>query len=72
MKDKKGRTEDEVPEDTEKPKKTDMIDDLLGGLSSDMEKMGVNTVAKGHCAACSKCIAGKVKTVTGISRLMYR
>lgn len=40
--------------------KTDTIDDLLGGLSSDLEKIGVRTTAKGHCAACNKCIVGKV------------
>lgn len=41
-------------------KNVDAIDDLLGSLSSDMEKMGVQTAAKGHCASCDKCIAGKV------------
>lgn len=38
----------------------DSIDNLLGTLSSDMEKMGVRTTAKGHCAACGKSITGKV------------
>lgn len=46
-------------------KKTDTIDDLLGGLSSDLEKIGVRTVAKGHCAACNKCIVGKMITALG-------
>lgn len=41
-------------------KNIDTIDNLLGTLSSDMEKMGVRTTAKGHCASCGKCIAGKV------------
>ncbi|XP_041087863.1 paxillin-like [Polyodon spathula] len=36
------------------------IDALLGDLSSDMEKMGVRTSAKGQCASCGKCIVGKV------------
>lgn len=40
--------------------KTDIIDDLLGGLSSDLEKIGVQTTAKGNCASCKKCIVGKV------------
>lgn len=40
--------------------KVDAIDDLLGGLSSDLEKIGVRTVATGHCASCGKCIVGKV------------
>lgn len=41
-------------------KNVDAIDNLLGTLSSDMEKMGVRTTAKGHCAACEKSITGKV------------
>uniref|UniRef100_A0A8C7ISJ5 Leupaxin n=1 Tax=Oncorhynchus kisutch TaxID=8019 RepID=A0A8C7ISJ5_ONCKI len=45
--------------------KTDTIDDLLGGLSSDMEKMGVHTMAKGHCASCGKVIVGKMITALG-------
>ncbi|KAK5616238.1 hypothetical protein CRENBAI_015146 [Crenichthys baileyi] len=44
---------------------TDSIDDLLGGLSSDLEKIGVRTTAKGHCAACNKCIVGKMITALG-------
>nr|XP_020462706.1 leupaxin-like [Monopterus albus] len=46
-------------------KKTDTIDDLLGGLSSDLEKIGVRTIAKGHCASCNKCIVGKMITALG-------
>uniref|UniRef100_A0A671KUB0 Leupaxin-like n=1 Tax=Sinocyclocheilus anshuiensis TaxID=1608454 RepID=A0A671KUB0_9TELE len=46
-------------------KNVDAIDDLLGSLSSDMEKMGVRTAAKGHCASCGKCIAGKMITALG-------
>lgn len=42
-------------------KKKDLIDDLLGGLSSDLEKIGVRTTAKGHCASCNKVIVGKVQ-----------
>lgn len=45
-------------------KKTDAIDDLLGGLSSDLEKIGVRTTAKGHCAFCNKSIVGKVGLTT--------
>lgn len=45
-------------------RKTDTIDDLLGGLSSDLEKIGVDTAAKGHCALCKKCIVGKVPLFT--------
>ncbi|KAF7657871.1 hypothetical protein LDENG_00021080 [Lucifuga dentata] len=46
-------------------RKTDAIDDLLGGLSSDLEKIGVRTTAKGHCASCNKCIVGKMITALG-------
>ncbi|XP_058246308.1 leupaxin [Hemibagrus wyckioides] len=46
-------------------KNKDIIDNLLGTLSSDMEKMGVRTMAKGHCASCGKCIAGKMITALG-------
>ncbi|XP_071382228.1 leupaxin [Centroberyx affinis] len=46
-------------------RKTDAIDDLLGGLSSDLEKIGVRTTAKGHCASCGKCIVGKMITALG-------
>lgn len=42
------------------------IDALLGDLSSDMEKMGVRTSAKGQCASCGKCIVGKVVTALGV------
>lgn len=45
--------------------KTDSIDELLGGLSSDLEKIGVRTIAKGHCASCNKCIVGKMITALG-------
>ncbi|CAB1324280.1 unnamed protein product [Coregonus sp. 'balchen'] len=45
-------------------RKTDTIDFLLGGLSSDMEKMGVRTTAKGHCASCGKVIVGKAELGT--------
>ncbi|XP_035502510.1 leupaxin isoform X3 [Scophthalmus maximus] len=45
--------------------KTNTIDDLLGGLSSDLEKIGVRTTAKGHCASCNKCVVGKMITALG-------
>lgn len=46
--------------DSETTKKNDAIDDLLGGLTSDLEKIGVRTATKGHCAFCNKTIVGKV------------
>ncbi|XP_053741068.1 leupaxin [Synchiropus splendidus] len=44
---------------------SDTIDDLLGGLSSDLEKIGVRTITKGHCASCNKPIVGKMITALG-------
>ncbi|XP_026201866.1 leupaxin isoform X1 [Anabas testudineus] len=44
---------------------TDNINNLLKGLSSDLEKIGVRTIAKGHCASCNKCIVGKMITALG-------
>ncbi|XP_051930804.1 leupaxin isoform X2 [Hippocampus zosterae] len=44
---------------------TDSIDDLLGGLSTDLEKIGVHTAAKGRCAACNKVIVGKLVAALG-------
>lgn len=49
---------------TSPSRKVDAIDDLLGDLNSDMEKMGVHTTAKGHCASCGKSIVGKVNLPT--------
>lgn len=55
-----GNSEQNDPGAQNLSKNKDIIDNLLGTLSSDMEKMGVRTMAKGHCASCGKCIAGKV------------
>lgn len=38
------------------------LDAMLGNLSTDLNKQGVNTVPKGHCAACAKPIVGQVST----------
>ncbi|KAI1891624.1 hypothetical protein AGOR_G00145700 [Albula goreensis] len=54
---------DQALDKTKKPGSS--IDDLLGSLSSDMEKMGVRTMAKGLCASCGKCIVGKMITALG-------
>ncbi|XP_066499370.1 leupaxin [Hoplias malabaricus] len=56
----KNNTQDKTLYKKQLSKNVDAIDDLLGSLSSDMEKMGVRTAAKGHCSSCGKCIAGKV------------
>lgn len=36
------------------------LDSMLGSLQSDLNKLGVATVAKGVCGACKKPIAGQV------------
>lgn len=57
--------------DTTVSKANDAIDDLLGGLSSDLEKIGVCTVAKGHCAYCNKSIVGKVSLANKLQCKIY-
>ena len=37
------------------------LDNMLGSLQSDLNKLGVQTVAKGVCGACSKPIVGQVR-----------
>ncbi|XP_054700335.1 paxillin isoform X2 [Grus americana] len=37
------------------------LDTMLGSLQSDLNKLGVATVAKGVCGACKKPIAGQVR-----------
>ncbi|KAJ8374475.1 hypothetical protein SKAU_G00050550 [Synaphobranchus kaupii] len=54
---------DQAPDKTKKSGAS--IDDLLGVLSTDMERMGVHTSAKGLCASCGKCIVGKMLTALG-------
>ncbi|XP_060787773.1 paxillin isoform X1 [Neoarius graeffei] len=41
------------------------LDNMLGSLQSDLHKLGVKTVAKGVCGACSKPIVGQVVTAMG-------
>ncbi|PIK44435.1 putative paxillin [Apostichopus japonicus] len=43
----------------------DQLDSMLGHLHSDVSRQGVNTVAKGHCAACNKQIVGQIVTALG-------
>ncbi|MEE6523665.1 hypothetical protein FKM82_022662 [Ascaphus truei] len=42
------------------PKPGSQLDNMLGSLQSDLNKLGVATVAKGVCGACKKPIAGQV------------
>ena len=41
------------------------LDNMLGSLQSDLNKLGVQTVAKGVCGACSKPIVGQVRLAVG-------
>ncbi|XP_075290779.1 paxillin isoform X2 [Opisthocomus hoazin] len=43
------------------PKPGSQLDTMLGSLQSDLNKLGVATVAKGVCGACKKPIAGQVR-----------
>lgn len=45
------------------PKPGSQLDSMLGSLQSDLNKLGVATVAKGVCGACKKPIAGQVMKV---------
>lgn len=37
------------------------LDNMLGSLQSDLNRLGVQTVAKGVCGACRKPIVGQVR-----------
>ncbi|MGH0175102.1 UNVERIFIED_CONTAM: hypothetical protein FKN15_069493 [Acipenser sinensis] len=41
------------------PKAGNKLDSMLGSLQSDLNRLGVQTVAKGVCGACNKPIAGQ-------------
>lgn len=43
-------------------KPANKLDNMLGNLQSDLNKLGVQTNAKGVCGACKKPIAGQVMT----------
>uniref|UniRef100_A0A9J8C051 Paxillin a n=1 Tax=Cyprinus carpio carpio TaxID=630221 RepID=A0A9J8C051_CYPCA len=47
------------------PKQGNKLDNMLGSLQSDLNRLGVQTVAKGVCGACKKPIAGQVVTAMG-------
>lgn len=49
---------------TAPPKPANKLDNMLGSLQSDLNKLGVQTVAKGVCGACKKPIAGQVMILT--------
>lgn len=45
---------------TAPPKPANKLDNMLGSLQSDLNRLGVQTVAKGVCGACKKPIVGQV------------
>ncbi|XP_040890897.1 nascent polypeptide-associated complex subunit alpha, muscle-specific form-like isoform X1 [Toxotes jaculatrix] len=47
------------------PKPANKLDNMLGSLQSDLNRLGVQTVAKGICGACKKPIVGQVVTAMG-------
>ncbi|XP_037534520.1 paxillin a [Nematolebias whitei] len=47
------------------PKQANKLDNMLGSLQSDLNRLGVQTVAKGVCGACKKPIVGQVVTAMG-------
>ncbi|XP_039627560.1 paxillin-like isoform X6 [Polypterus senegalus] len=47
------------------PKGGNKLDNMLGSLQSDLNRLGVQTLAKGVCGACKKPIAGQVVTAMG-------
>ncbi|XP_046881757.1 paxillin-like isoform X1 [Hypomesus transpacificus] len=47
------------------PKQNNKLDNMLGSLQSDLNRLGVQTVAKGLCGACKKPIVGQVVTAMG-------
>ncbi|NWV71825.1 PAXI protein, partial [Malurus elegans] len=59
-----GKTGNSSPPSTAS-KPGSQLDTMLGSLQSDLNKLGVATVAKGVCGACKKPIAGQVVTAMG-------
>lgn len=47
------------------PAPPNKLDNMLGSLQSDLNRLGVQTVAKGVCGACRKPIVGQVVTAMG-------
>lgn len=57
---------------TAAPKPANKLDNMLGSLQSDLNRLGVQTVAKGVCGACKKPIVGQVKILNHISQLTVK
>ncbi|KAJ6659052.1 hypothetical protein lerEdw1_019354 [Lerista edwardsae] len=60
-----GKSGTNYPSSSTPPKPGSQLDSMLGSLQSDLNKLGVATVAKGVCGACKKPIAGQVVTAMG-------
>ncbi|XP_067915977.1 leupaxin-like [Heterodontus francisci] len=43
------------------------LDNILGSLESDLNRLGVSTDAKGVCSSCKKRIVGKIITAMGLT-----
>ncbi|KAM7422162.1 hypothetical protein PAMA_010301 [Pampus argenteus] len=52
------------------PKPANKLDNMLGSLQSDLNRLGVQTVAKGVCGACKKPIVGQ-KVVTALDKTWH-
>ncbi|KAG7229743.1 hypothetical protein INR49_012539 [Caranx melampygus] len=55
---------------TAAPKPANKLDNMLGSLQSDLNRLGVQTVAKGVCGACKKPIVGQ-KVVTALDKTWH-
>ena len=53
------------------PTQVNKLDNMLGSLQSDLNKLGVQTLAKGVCGACCKPIVGQVGATTARCRTCW-
>lgn len=53
------------------PKPANKLDNMLGSLQSDLNRLGVQTVAKGVCGACKKPIVGQVMITLNHTQLNF-
>uniref|UniRef100_A0A8C3D4T9 Paxillin n=1 Tax=Corvus moneduloides TaxID=1196302 RepID=A0A8C3D4T9_CORMO len=60
-----GKSREQLSSIHSPPSLAGQLDTMLGSLQSDLNKLGVATVAKGVCGACKKPIAGQVVTAMG-------
>ncbi|XP_071480245.1 paxillin-like [Diadema antillarum] len=55
----------QAPQPGYAPSQPSQLDSMLGHLHSDVSRQGVQTMAKGICAACQKPIVGQIVTALG-------